>query len=204
MRIGWNDLRSRMTLMFVGLPLLVQVATLSPAESIPFAEQTGFIRQMTQYLLQHAIRQGAAWACAGLEVALAVNISARDLEDRAFAQRIARWLAAEGLPPGLPCLEVPETALMEEPEHAVELLREVRGIGVEVAIDDYGSGFSSLAYLKTLWVHELKIDRAFIDAMQDSARDATIVRSTIELGHSLGLKVTAEGVENERQVALLR
>ena len=177
---------------------------LPPSDFIPFAEQTGFIRQMTQYLLQRAIAQSARWLRSGLEVSLSVNVSARDLEDRSFSHRIARWLALESLPPRLLCLELTETALMEEPERAVAVLRDLRTIGVQVAIDDYGTGFSSLAYLRTLWVSELKIDQAFVRAMAHSERDATIVRSTIELGHSLGLKVTAEGVESAREEAMLR
>ena len=177
---------------------------LPPSDFIPFAEQTGFIRQMTIYLLPRAITQAAAWLREGIEVTLAVNVSARDLEERGFAQRVARWLASESLPSRLLCLEVTETALMEEPERAVAVLRDLRNIGVQLAIDDYGTGLSSLAYLKTLWVNELKIDQAFVAAMQDNERDATIVRSTIELGHSLGLKVTAEGVETGRQAEMLR
>ncbi len=177
---------------------------LPPSDFIPFAEQTGFIRQMTLYLLPRAITQAAAWLREGMEVSVAVNISARDLEERGFAQRVARWLAGESLPARLLCLEVTETALMEEPERAVAVLRELRTLGVQLAIDDYGTGLSSLAYLKTLWVNELKIDQGFVRAMTESERDATIVRSTIQLGHSLGLRVTAEGVETAHQAEMLR
>ncbi len=177
---------------------------LPPSDFIPFAEQTGFIRQMTIYLLPRAIKQAADWLREGIEVTLAVNVSARDLEERGFAQRVGRWLASESLPARLLCLEVTETALMEEPERAVAVMRDLRTIGVQLAIDDYGTGLSSLAYLKTLWVNELKIDQAFVAAMPENDRDATIVRSTIDLGHSLGLKVTAEGVETGRQAEMLR
>ncbi len=177
---------------------------LPPSDFIPFAEQTGFIRQMTIYLLPRAIAQAAAWLRDGTEIAIAVNVSARDLEERGFAERVGRWLARESLPAGLLCLEVTETALMEDPERALSVLRDLRTIGVQLAIDDYGTGLSSLAYLKTLWVNELKIDQGFVRAMAEGERDATIVRSTIELGHSLGLKVTAEGVENAVQAEMLR
>lgn len=177
---------------------------LLPADFVPFAEETGFIRNLTLYLVQRAIWQGARWLREGLEVTLSVNISARDLDDRSLVQRIGRWLAAEALPARLLCLEITETALLEEPERAVTLLRELRTMGVQIAIDDYGTGFSSLAYLKTLWVSELKIDQSFVRGMSDSERNTTIVRSTIELGHSLGLKVTAEGVEGELEASMLR
>ncbi|MCM5568942.1 EAL domain-containing protein [Burkholderiaceae bacterium FT117] len=175
----------------------------APDDFIPFAEKTGFIREMTHWLLKRSIAQAAAWRKGGREVELSVNVSARDLVDDLLPQRIASLLALESLPPRLLCVEVTESALIEDPDRAAETLRAVRQLGVQVAIDDYGSGFSSLSYLKRLAVTELKIDKSFIAGMGTNSHDNAIVRSTIELGHSLGLTVTAEGVETERQLAML-
>ncbi|TXL63798.1 putative bifunctional diguanylate cyclase/phosphodiesterase [Zeimonas arvi] len=175
----------------------------TPDDFIPFAEKTGFIREMTQWLLQRAIRQAAVWRRQGREVELSINISARDLIDQQLPQRIASLLTLESLPPRLLCLEVTESALIEDPDRAADTLQAVRKLGVQVAVDDYGSGFSSLTYLKRLSVTELKIDKSFVAGMTSNAHDSAIVRSTIELGHSLGLSVTAEGVETEDQLTLL-
>jgi EAL domain-containing protein (putative c-di-GMP-specific phosphodiesterase class I) len=134
-----------------------------------------------------------------------VNVSARDLrmEDSMVQYTWAALLAAE-LPPGMLCLEITESALMDDPKSAQSTLRKLRDLGIETSIDDYGTGYSSLAYIKQLAVNELKIDRAFVSGMEADKRNAAIVRSTIELGHNLGLTVVAEGVETEHELAQLR
>jgi diguanylate cyclase (GGDEF)-like protein len=176
-----------------------------PAEFIPFAEQTGYISAITRWVLTAAITQCGAWHRAGLGVRVSVNVSARDLrqEDTLVHYTWAALLAAE-LPPGMLCLEITESALMEDPRSAQSTLRKLRDLGIATSIDDYGTGYSSLAYLKQLAVNEIKIDRTFVSGMEADRRNAAIVRSTIELGHNLGLAVVAEGVETDHEVEELR
>jgi diguanylate cyclase (GGDEF)-like protein len=177
----------------------------APAEFIPFAEQTGYISQITRWVLGRAIDQCGKWHRAGLNVRMCVNISARDLrmEDTLVQYTWAALLAAE-LPPGMLCLEITESGLMDDPKCAQSTLRKLRDLGIETSIDDYGTGYSSLAYIKQLAVNELKIDRGFVAGMEADKRNAAIVRSTIELGHNLGLTVVAEGVETEHELTQLR
>ena len=176
-----------------------------PAEFIPFAEQTGYISQITRWVMARAIEQCGKWHRAGLNVRMCVNISARDLrlEDELVSFTWAALMAAE-LPPGMLCLEITESGLMDDPKSAQSTLRKLRDLGIETSIDDYGTGYSSLAYIKQLAVNELKIDRAFVAGMEADKRNAAIVRSTIELGHNLGLTVVAEGVETEHELTQLR
>jgi len=134
-----------------------------------------------------------------------VNISARDLQmGEALVQHVSQALAAAELPAGMLCLEITESGLMEDPGSAQSTLRKLRELGVTTSIDDYGTGYSSLAYIKQLAVNELKIDRTFVSGMEADQSNAAIVRSTIELGHNLGLTVAAEGVETDHELAELR
>jgi diguanylate cyclase (GGDEF)-like protein len=176
-----------------------------PAEFIPFAEQTGYISQITRWVLERSIAQCGRWHQAGINVRMCVNISARDLrmEDTLVQFTWAALMAAE-LPPGMLCLEITESGLMDDPKSAQSTLRKLRDLGIETSIDDYGTGYSSLAYIKQLAVNELKIDRGFVSGMEADKRNAAIVRSTIELGHNLGLTVVAEGVETEHELEQLR
>jgi diguanylate cyclase (GGDEF)-like protein len=178
---------------------------IEPAEFIPFAEQTGYISAITRWVLGRAIEQCGVWERTGLRIRMCVNVSARDLQqgDELVNQVTAALQAAE-LPAGMLCLEITESALMEDPLSAQSTLRKLRELGVATSIDDYGTGYSSLAYIKQLPVNELKIDRAFVSGMEADRRNAAIVRSTIELGHNLGLVVVAEGVETEHELAELR
>ena len=176
-----------------------------PAEFIPFAEQTGYIGAITRWVLGRAIEQCGVWERTGLRIRMCVNVSARDLQDGdALVSLVSAGLAAEELPAGMLCLEITESALMEDPLSAQSTLRKLRELGIATSIDDYGTGYSSLAYIKQLAVNELKIDRAFVSGMEADRRNAAIVRSTIELGHNLGLTVVAEGVETEHELAELR
>jgi len=145
------------------------------------------------------------WERTGLRIRMSVNISARDLQlGDAMVQYVAAALQAAELPAGMLCLEITESALMEDPGSAQSTLRKLRDLGITTSIDDYGTGYSSLAYIKQLAVNELKIDRAFVSGMEADKRNAAIVRSTIELGHNLGLTVVAEGVETDHELAELR
>ena len=176
-----------------------------PADFIPFAEQTGYISAITRWVLKCSIEQCGVWERTGLRIKMCVNVSARDLQNGdELVSQISTALHAAELPAGMLCLEITESALMEDPLAAQSTLRKLRELGIATSIDDYGTGYSSLAYIKQLAVNELKIDRAFVGGMEADRRNAAIVRSTIELGHNLGLTVVAEGVETEHELAELR
>jgi len=176
----------------------------SPAEFIPFAEQTGYIRAITQWVMAHAIAQCAAWRRDGLAMNVSVNISARDLSDPELPDRFGAMLQKHGCASSWITLELTESAILDDPDNALENLQRLHDLGCRLAIDDYGTGYSSLAYLRRLPVHELKIDKSFIVGMAHNSDDAVIVRSTIDLAHNLGLTVVAEGVEDEATLDRLR
>ena len=177
----------------------------APIDFIPFAEQTGYISAITRWVLGRAIAQCGQWNRAGLGLRMCVNISARDLrQEDTLVQFVRSALATAEVPPGMLCLEITESGLMDDPRSAQSTLRKLRDLGIETSIDDYGTGYSSLAYIKQLAVNELKIDRGFVSGMEADKRNAAIVRSTIELGHNLGLTVVAEGVETEHELSELR
>ena len=175
-----------------------------PSDFIPFAEHTGAIRMVTRWVMREAIQQCGEWLERGLALRMSLNISARDLVDSELPENLDTLLRESKVPPGMVCLEITESALMEDPASAQATVRRLHGLGVELAIDDYGIGHSSLAYVKDLPVNELKIDRTFVMNMAEKTGDIAIVRSAIELGHNLGLRVVAEGVESEKQLQLLR
>jgi diguanylate cyclase (GGDEF)-like protein len=175
-----------------------------PGSFIPFAEQTGFIREVTPWVLDAAIRQLAQWRGQGLDIAVSANLSTLDLLDPELPRRVKALLEFHGVPPARLCLEITESALMDEPALALAHLNALATLGVKLSIDDYGVGQASLAYLKSLPVNELKLDRSFVTAIADSPRNAAIVRSTIMLSHALGLSVVAEGVETGEELEWLR
>ncbi len=175
-----------------------------PGRFIPFAERTGFIREITPWLLGEVAAQTAAWRVQGLDLVVSANLSARDLLDPGLVVLVRELVAGHGLPPAALCLEITESALMEDPTLAQAHLEELAAFGVKLSIDDYGAGQASLAYVKSLPVHELKIDQSFIRSLADSPKDMAIVRSTIALGHALDFAVVAEGIENEADLAWLR
>jgi diguanylate cyclase (GGDEF)-like protein len=170
---------------------------LGPAEFIPFAEQTGFIRKLTRWTLDRAIEQGARWHRAGTPLALAVNISADDLGDARLDSRVAGLLTRHQLPPPLLTLEVTESGFIEDPTRALRILDAIAALGVTLSIDDFGTGYSSLSHLARMPVHEVKIDRSFVQGLESDAEFAPVVRSAIDMGHGLGLKVVAEGIETD-------
>jgi EAL domain-containing protein (putative c-di-GMP-specific phosphodiesterase class I) len=174
-----------------------------PDDFIPLAEQTGLISSLSQWVLVAAVRQCRAWHELGLDIPVAVNLSMRDLHDPHMPETIERLLAEWNVPPELLHVEITESSLMIEPERALQTVIRLRGLGVQISIDDFGTGYSSLAYLKKLPVDELKIDRSFVSDVGVDPSDRAIVRSTIELAHNLGLRVVAEGVEDEATWQLL-
>jgi diguanylate cyclase (GGDEF)-like protein len=175
-----------------------------PLEFIPFAEQTGYIRAITQWVLAHAIAQCAKWRLDGLSMNVSINLSTRDLMDVTLPDRFVALLKRHRCSAQWITLEITESAVLDDPAHAIKNLERLHALGCKLAIDDYGTGYSSLAYLRRLPVHELKIDKSFVIGMATDAGDALIVRSTIELAHNLGLSVVAEGVENDATLDRLR
>lgn len=174
-----------------------------PGEFIPFAERTGYIRQVTRWVIERAIRQAGEWARAGRDLAISANVSTRDLMGPDLVGLVTEALARHGTAADRLCLEITESGFMDDPTRALETLERLHALGVRLSVDDFGTGYSSLAYLKKLPVRELKIDRAFVMHMVTDRDDAVLVRSTIELGHTLGLEVVAEGVEDADSLAML-
>jgi diguanylate cyclase (GGDEF)-like protein len=173
---------------------------IAPSRFIPFAEQTGFIREITPWVLDSVIRQASRWQDAGLDIAVSANLSALDLLDPGLSGRVRELLERYGVPADRLCLEITESALMADPSLALAHLAELAALGIRLSIDDYGVGQASLAYLKSLPVNELKLDRSFITSIADSPRNSAIVESTIMLSHALGLTVVAEGVETPAEL----
>jgi diguanylate cyclase (GGDEF)-like protein/PAS domain S-box-containing protein len=178
---------------------------ISPAEFIPIAEESGLISKLGEWCLQTACRQAKEWQVQGLgPLRMAVNLSSRQLKGRELLTVLRTVLAETGLAPALLELEITESAVMEDPELAVELLEEIRRSGIRIAIDDFGTGYSSLAYLKKFPVNTLKIDQSFVADLTKDSDDAAIVESIIQMAHNLNLEVVAEGVETEEQLAFFR
>ena len=167
-----------------------------PSEFIPLAEQSGLIGPLTHYVLDVALSQCRQWWRAGPELSVAVNVSVRRLLDLDFPVEVAALLERYQVPGRLLVLEITESTIMADPTHALQVLARLDAMGVQLSIDDFGTGYSSMAYLKNLPVHELKVDRSFVSQMTTSRSDAVIVRSTVDLGRNLGLRVVAEGVED--------
>ncbi len=168
-----------------------------PMQFIPFAEQTGFIRQLTLWMLEEAAKLLAAPDNRDLSLRISVNLSTRDLLDAHLSQYLTQLMQRHSLAPSAFCLEITESAIMDDPARAEAMLNRLSEQGFKLSIDDFGTGYSSLAYLKRLPVDELKIDKSFVMGMEHDQDDAKIVRSTIDLAHNLGLSVVAEGVENQ-------
>jgi EAL domain-containing protein (putative c-di-GMP-specific phosphodiesterase class I) len=173
-------------------------------ELVAVAERTGLIRELTAWVLGRALEKGAEWSREGLELTLAINLSALDLLDAELPSRLRARLERAGFPPRRLVLEITESSVMADPVAARRLLDEVTAMGVRVSVDDFGTGYSSLAQLKRLPVREIKVDRSFVMEMLQSPDVKQIVRSTIELGHNLGLRVVGEGVESSEALAALR
>jgi diguanylate cyclase (GGDEF)-like protein/PAS domain S-box-containing protein len=168
-----------------------------PDDFIPMAEQTGLIKPLTLYVIDEALRQCRLWQDEGLRLAIAVNLSARNLVDTDFPTQVAVRLQRWNVEPGLLEFEITESAMLADPTRTKLILEHLSAMGIRLSIDDFGTGYSSLAYLKRLPVSEIKVDRSFVMNMEADEDDATIVRSTIDLARNLGLDVVAEGVESE-------
>ena len=168
---------------------------------IRLAESTGAIRDLTEWVVAQAVADQARLAASGHDLLIYVNISGVLLPDAEFAERV---LATVSRAKGRIGFEVTETAVIQDPDGALANLRAFSAAGIKIAIDDYGSGLSSLSYLKQLPANELKIDRMFVSGLIDSHRDPLLVRSSIDLAHALDMEVTAEGVDDPLALSLLR
>ncbi len=174
-----------------------QLGLLPPASFIQTVEQTGLIGPLTRHVLERSIAQCAAWRKEGRELKVAVNLSVRNLLDRDLPREIERMLWSHALPADALQLEITESMIMSDPDRALATVSRLSDLGVRLSVDDYGTGYSSLANLRRLPIDELKIDRSFVTPMLNDESDLIIVRSTINLAHDLGLKIIAEGVEDE-------
>ncbi|MEU9135572.1 bifunctional diguanylate cyclase/phosphodiesterase [Streptomyces sp. NPDC048404] len=175
-----------------------------PDEFIAIAESSGLMPHLTEYVLETALGQVARWRAQGLYVPVAVNVSPRDVHTPGFAGAVAARLARHGVPAAALQLEITEHVLLEDPQRAADTLAALTAHGVKMSLDDFGTGYSSLVHLRRLPVSELKIDRSFVARLAVDAEDAEIVRCTVDLAHSLGLLVVAEGVEDDETWERLR
>lgn len=176
----------------------------SPDEFIAIAETSGLMPHLTEYVLETALAQVARWRAQGIKVPVAVNVSPRDVHTPGFAGAVAARLARHGVPASGLQLEITEHVLLEDPQRAADTMAGLTGYGVKMSLDDFGTGYSSLVHLRRLPVSELKIDRSFVGRLAVDAQDAEIVRCTVDLAHSLGLLVVAEGVEDDETWERLR
>jgi diguanylate cyclase (GGDEF)-like protein len=178
--------------------------TLQPADFIPLAESTGLIVPIGGWVLEEACRQAAKWNGQGHRIGVSVNVAARQLDTEDLLAHVRNALADSGLEPGALTLEVTESTLMRDPEAAIGRLRALKQLGVRIAIDDFGSGYSSLAYLREFPADALKIDRSFVSEIAASDHSATLIRTLVQLGSSLGIETLAEGIEDHAQLVRLQ
>lgn len=176
---------------------------IQPDDFIPFAEKTGFIRTLTRWMLEQAASLCSEWEEHGIHLKISVNLSTRDLLDQDLPTKFMEILRQHQVASSSFCMEITESAIMDDPVRALQTLERLYAMGIQLSIDDFGTGYSSLAYLKRLPVHELKIDKSFVMNMEHDVDDATIVRSTVDLGHNMGLRVVAEGIESRATLQLL-
>lgn len=168
----------------------------SPEDFVGLAEQTGLMPRLTAYVIDVALRQASTWWREGLAVPVAVNMSVRDIHAPGFVARVQQGLLRYGVPPTALVLEITERVLLEDPDRAQAVFSSLDSLGVRLSVDDFGTGYSSLLLLRRVPVSEIKIDRSFVSRLTEGGDDAVIVRSTVDLAHSLGLHVVAEGVED--------
>jgi len=175
-----------------------------PDDFIPMAEQTGVIKQLTLWVLHESLMQCEKWKSEGINLRVAVNLSASDLLDAGFSDTVARILKTHHMSPDNLQLEITESAVMIDAERSLEVLTRLSTLGIRLSVDDFGTGYSSLSYLSRLPVNELKIDKSFVMGMDSNSNNTMIVQATIDLGHNLGLEVVAEGTENASDILRLQ
>lgn len=175
-----------------------------PDEFIPLAERTGVIHALTYWVCKHAFRIKSELAAQGHALGLSINVSARNLQDSEFKQKICLIAKEQGVSLSDIVMELTETAIMTDPDHALKMMNELNNAGVRLSIDDFGTGYSSLSYLKRLPVNEIKIDRSFVMEMAKNSDDQLLVKTTLSMGHNLSLMVVAEGIEDEATLDMLK
>jgi diguanylate cyclase (GGDEF)-like protein len=183
-----------------------RLGLIPPLNFLPMAEEAGLMNAVTAWVLSHALEQCAAWRTAGKRMAVAVNISATNLLDHRLTDLVCSLLKQHELPPDSLVLEITETSVITDFEQSRKVIEGLRNLGISVSIDDFGAGFTSLAHLSTLAVRELKLDRIFITGLATGPqreRDLQLVRATIDLAHTMGLRVVAEGIEDDATLQLL-
>jgi diguanylate cyclase (GGDEF)-like protein len=193
----------------VGVEALVrwmhpEFGLVSPAEFVEAIEATGSIDILLGHVLDIVLRQLRDWTAQGIQITAAVNLSVRNLLAEDFPTMVANSLARHEVPAELLTFEITESSVMADPEHSLPVLRRLHAMGIKLSVDDFGTGYSSLAYLRRLPIDEIKIDRSFVQGMGTDLSDLAIVRAIVDLGHSLGLRVVAEGVEEEAARDALR
>ena len=208
LRVHYQPKISLKTMEVSGVEALVRwqhpaLGLIMPDRFIPMAEQTGAVRPLTLWVLEHALQQCLEWRRQGVELVAAVNLSPRNLQDVELPERIRALLDLLGAPASLLELEITESVIMADPLRSLQVLTRLNKMGLRLTVDDFGTGYSSFSYLRKLPVHEIKIDRSFIDDMVQH-HDDVIVQSTIELAHNLGLTVVAEGVQDQETLDRLR
>jgi EAL domain-containing protein (putative c-di-GMP-specific phosphodiesterase class I) len=176
---------------------------LTPDVFLPLAEQAGLMRRLALRVLERSLRDLRSWRAAGHDLSLAVNLSVSNLQDVALPGQVAMLLESLGVPAEVLTLEITEDVLMADAARSQQVLAGLRALGVRLSIDDYGTGYSSLAYLRALPVHELKLDRSFVRNLTSDPRAAAIVRSTLQLSRDLGMTMVVEGVEDAGALAAL-
>lgn len=182
-----------------------ELGTISPAEFIPLAEETGLIHPISEWVLRTACVQNSAWHRQGhTSLRMAVNLSAQQFSKPGLDQLVHEVLQESGLAPKWLELELTETIALHDIDDAIGTLKILKAMGVRIAIDDFGTGYSSLSYLRHFPIHSIKIDRSFINGITSSSSDAAITRAVIAMAQNLGVRVVAEGVENEKQLVFLR
>ena len=174
---------------------------LAPGEFLPLAEQTGLIVPLSKWVMASALNQAATWLAGGRPLQIAVNMSPRWLQNADVPDIVAGLLAETEVAPSLLRLEITESVVLADPEETLPMLNRLRRMGIGLSLDDFGTGYSSMTHLRNLPVDEVKVDRAFVQAMTSSPEDAVIVRAAIELGHNLGMSVVAEGIEDADTLA---
>jgi predicted signal transduction protein with EAL and GGDEF domain len=174
-----------------------------PLDFLPLAEEAGLMRALTTFVLDQSLARCAQWRAEGHDLSIAVNISATNVQDTGLTDLVREMLKRHDLPAGVLVLEITETTLISDFDRSARVIQQLRDLGCVISIDDFGAGFTSLAYLSRLAVSELKLDRSFLDTALRDATDYTLVRATVELAHSLQLEVVAEGVEDETTLEAL-
>jgi len=180
------------------------LGSISPDEFIPLAEASGLMGPLTATILRQGLTACRGWQRRAGRVGVAVNVSADTVLDPSFVTELAAILTSVDVPPDLLTLELTEGVVVHDAELAVVRMEELRALGVKLSVDDFGTGYSSLTYLKGLPVDEVKIDKGFVDGLASDPADRAVVRAVVDIAHTLGLKVVAEGVEQEDQLGILR